>query len=185
VALAILAHHRFNPWEGSVAIHDLFVAANMKKGMQAFANHNPAEAAESFRRAMQYPEDLGTGEPSAPDNAEQIYWLGNALQAQGKTAEATATWNRATAQGTIFSALADKKLGLNEKAAQILDRCIKIAGQPDATAKDYLVAGLAERYSGNLERAQADFQRALRMDPLLWQARTALDRMSRAGGNSK
>src|SRR6185437_6907573 len=148
-ALAILSNHRFKPWEGGVVIHNMFVQANLEKGKQALANHKPAEAADAFRRAMHYPEEFGTGEPSHPDNSEQLYWLGNALQAQGKTADATATWQKATARETVYSALAYKKLGQNAKAAEILSKQIKAAAQPDATADDYLSAGLAERYSGN------------------------------------
>lgn len=183
-ALAMLSNHRFKPWEGGKVTHEMFVQANIEKGKQALADHNPGAAVEAFHRAMQYPEELGTGEPSQPDDSQQLYWLGNALQAQGKTADATATWQKATARETVYSALAYKKLGQNAKAAEILSKQIKAAAQPDATADDYLAAGLAERYSGNTARANSYFQKALEKDPLYWQARIELHPMHSENGKA-
>jgi hypothetical protein len=39
---------------------------------------------------------------------------------------------------------------------------------------DYVVAGLAEHYLGDKDRAQEDFHRAIALDPLLWEARIAI-----------
>ncbi len=72
-ALTLLVDHTFKPWEGGVVVHNMFVLANMEKGKKALADHKPMQAAEDFRRAMQYPENLGTGEPPQPDNTEQLY----------------------------------------------------------------------------------------------------------------
>ncbi len=181
-ALALMVDHNFKPWEGGVLLHNMYVVANMEKGKKALADHQPAQAAQHFHQAMQYPENLGTGEPSEPDNSEQLYWLGNALQAQGKTAEAKAAWKQAALPETVYSALADKKLGQNEKAHAILSRTIQSAARPNATAIDYFAAGTAERYSGNLARARSNFEHALELDPSLWQARIELDSMK---GTSK
>jgi tetratricopeptide (TPR) repeat protein len=176
-ALALLVKHQFKPWEGGVVIHNMYVVANMERGKKALTEHNPEQAAEAFREAMQYPDNLGTGQPAEPELAEQLYWLGVALEAQGNTAAATNAWQRAAAQGhgraDVFAALADRKLGQTEVAQQILDQCIERAGQPDAVADDYLVAGLAEHYSGHADRAGMDLQHALALDPLFWQARVA------------
>ncbi|MBA2682536.1 MAG: DUF5107 domain-containing protein, partial [Ktedonobacteraceae bacterium] len=181
-ALSLLVKHQFKPWEGGVVIRGMFVVATIEKGKKALANHQPEQAAADFRKAMEYPENMGTGQPNQPDTAEQLYWLGNALAAQQKTTEANAAWTQAAEQGknnhsasAVFSALAYKKLGKNAQAREILDRCIQSAAGPDATAIDYYSAGMANLYSGNKAGAQRDFQRALAMDPLLWQARTALE----------
>ncbi len=179
-ALAVLDNHLFKPWEGGAVIHDIFVAANIEKGKEALAAHQPAHAEAAFREAMKYPEDLGTGEPAHPDDAKQLYWLGSALAAEGKTSEATATWKQAASGGTVYSALALKKLGQDEQAHLILTRQIQMATKPDATADSYYAAGLAERFGGNTESARADFQHALALDPLLWKARIALNGLSQA-----
>lgn len=180
-ALAMLSNHRFKPWEGGVLIHNMFVRANMEKGQQALSSHNDAAAVEAFNRAMTYPEELGTGKPSHPDDSEQFYWLGNALQAQGKTAESQAAWQHATEPDTVYSALAYKKLGQQQKADAILDRYVQDAQKPDASAESLFRAGLAERFRGNQSQAKANFERALQKDPGLWEARIALNQKADAG----
>lgn len=108
----------------------MFVRANIQKGRKALAAQKPEQAGEDFKAAMEYPEDLGTGRPAQPELAEQYYWLGVALAAQGKTAEATRAWET-SAQGNgkanAFSALADRKLGHNDRAQQMLEQSIEAA----------------------------------------------------------
>lgn len=180
-ALALLTNHRFKPWEGGVIVHDVFVRASMEEGERALDARQPGQAAQAFRQAMQYPDDLGTGEPAQPDTAEQRYWLGVALEAEGQTAEAISAWESAAAQGEsgadgspVFSALAYEKLGKDEQAGHILGQCIQAATRPGAGANSYFVAGMAEYYSRNLELARKDFEDALQREPLLWEARVAL-----------
>lgn len=181
-ALTILAEHKFTPWEGGVAIHNLFVFANMRIGEQELANHRPTEAEKYFRQAMQYPENLGTGEPPEPLTAEQLYWLGNALQFEDKRADAQAMWKEAASQGKsdpesceVFPALALEKLGERDEARDLLQQCTRRAAQPDSTADELFDAGVAEQYSRNSPWAYEDFRRALAVDPLYWKARIALD----------
>ncbi len=182
-------------------IHNIFVRANMQKGKMALAAHQPEQAAADFKAAMEYPEDLGTGRPAQPNLTEQYYWLGVALTAQNKSAEAAKTWDTA-AQGNgsqgnrkadVFSALAYRKLGQNDRAQQILQQVIARASQPspDANpdtspepspdANDFYVAGLAAQYQGDKEHAQQYFRSALMLDPLFWPARVATAEMNSAG----
>jgi tetratricopeptide (TPR) repeat protein len=176
-ALALLKDHTFKPWEGGVIVHNIFVRANIEKGKIALAAHKPQEAAQDFQEAMRYPENLGTGEPVEPELAEQLYWLGVALEMQGKRDDATTTWTKATTgpevKANVFSALAYRKLGQDTLARRLLEQCIASAESPNVTADDYLRAGMAERYSGNAERARRNFHLALETDPLFWQARIA------------
>ncbi|GGA53737.1 hypothetical protein GCM10011507_01100 [Edaphobacter acidisoli] len=180
-ALAQLSNHIFKPWEGGVIIHNIFVAANVDRGKQELANGQFAEAERSFRAAMQYPESFGTGEPAEPETAEQLYWLGIALQKQGKIEETMSVWQKAAAQGTgkidvsvVFAALAEKKLGHASQAQQVLSRCIQAATKPDVSANAYYLAGIAEYYSDNISLARNYFTHVLQIDPLFWQARVAL-----------
>ena len=185
-AMALFANHRYKPWEGGVAMHNIFVFANIAEGKQELQNHHPEAAEASFRKALEYPENLGTGEPAHPNTAEQMYWIGNALEAQGKTAEAKAAWQKSADQGkrrtngsAVYSALAYRKLGQHEQARQMLQACIQSAAQPKPTAEDYFAAGTAEQYSNHVEQARKDFHQALEVDPLFWQARVASDAMGR------
>ncbi|MGC2160312.1 MAG: DUF5107 domain-containing protein [Silvibacterium sp.] len=180
-ALAELANHNFKPWEGGVSIHNLYVVANMQSGQQELANHQPAQAEESFRDAMRYPENLGTGEPSMPATSEQLYWLGNALEAGNKHEQAKEAWVNAANQGKgsvgscqIFPALSFQKLGEQNAAREMLQQCIRNAEQPSASAGALFNGGMAEQYSENVARAREDFRRALVVDPLYWRARVAL-----------
>jgi tetratricopeptide (TPR) repeat protein len=189
-ALALLADHQFEPTEGAVAFYDLFVAANLEKGKILLDKNQPTQAEDAFRRAMQYPPNLGIGEPVQPDTAEQLYFLGTALQAQGKAGEALSVWRDAAAQrhtgvSAVFSALSYEKLGQKKQAQQILEQCIQAVGGPDATAKDYLAAGIAERYGHRPEIASKDFNGALQLDPLFWQVRVALGQDRSVGQDPK
>jgi tetratricopeptide (TPR) repeat protein len=187
-ALALLAGHRFKPWEGGVVIHNIFVRANMQKGKMALGAHQPEQAAADFKAAMEYPEDLGTGRPAQPNLTEQYYWLGVALADQNKSADAAKAWETA-AQGDgkadVFSAVAYRKLGQNDRAQQILQQVIARASQPspDANpdANDFYAAGIAAEYQGDKEHAQQYFRRALTLDPLFWPARVAMAEMNSAG----
>jgi tetratricopeptide (TPR) repeat protein len=183
-ALALLVDHTFKPWEGGVVVHNMFVRANIQKGKMALMTHQPQQAELDLREAMRYPENLGTGEPAQPELTEQLYWLGIALAAQGKTKEATAAWQSSIAQpggkDDVFSALAYLKLGNNDLAQQMLRRCIQAANQPEADAQNYYAAGMAKRYSGDKEHAQADFRRALTLDPEMWPAQVAIAEMNHA-----
>lgn len=183
-ALATLSSHVFKPWEGGVAIHQIFVQANIEKGKQALSRHNPQQAVQAFRTAMQYPESLGTGAPSHPDLSEQLYWLGLALEAQGKAPEAESAWKKAAAEADdqdsacpVYAALAAKKLGQGQISTDLLERCVKTAGQPGSTTADDLCAGIAEQMTGHPELALDDFRQAIEADPLFWEARVALTAM--------
>ena len=185
-ALALFADHRYEPWEGGVAMHNMFVFANMEKGKQALLEHHPDAAEASFRQALEYPENLGTGAPAHPNTAEQMYWIGNALEAQGKSAEAKSAWQNAADQGkektnasAVYSALAYRKLGQAEQAQRLLQAAIQSASQPKPTAEDYFAAGTAEQYSNHADQARKYFQQALDLDPLFWQARIALKNLGR------
>ncbi|MGH9328675.1 MAG: DUF5107 domain-containing protein [Terriglobia bacterium] len=187
-ALAELSSHQFKPWEGGQEIHNMFVVANVEKGSASLRDHRPQEAERAFREAMQYPENLGVGKPAQPQDEQQLYDLGSALEAQGKTTQAQAAWKRAAEAGrsasgisAIYSALALEKLGQSEAAQQILERCIETSRQPRAESYNYFVAGMAERYRQNSENARSDFRRALDLDPRFWQARLALREMNRQG----
>jgi tetratricopeptide (TPR) repeat protein len=181
-ALALFANHLYNKQEeDDNEFHNMFVVANMEKGKRELRDRDPQQAEASFRQSLQYPENLRTGAPAQPDTAEQMYWIGNALQAQGKTAEAESAWQKAADQGkgktnasAVYSALAYRKLGHDDEAQQLLQGCIQSAARPKPTAEDYFAAGSAAQCSNHADQARKYFQQALDVDPLFWQARIAL-----------
>jgi tetratricopeptide (TPR) repeat protein len=183
-AMTLFANHQYKPWEGGQVMHNMFVFANIAKGKQLLHDHHSDAAEASFRKALEYPDNLGTGEPSQPDTAEQMYWIGNALDAQRKNADAKSAWQKAADQGkgktnvaAVYSALAYQKLGQDEEAQKLLQGCIQSAAGSKPSAMDYFAAGTAEQYSNHTDQARKYFQQALAIDPSLWQARIALNNL--------
>jgi tetratricopeptide (TPR) repeat protein len=197
-ALSLLQDHEFRPWEGGVELHELYVAAKVGEGKAELAANQPQGAARDFSEAMEYPENLGVGKPDQPEQSEQLYWLGVALDAEGETTKAGAAWQQAAAEGshgrgatTVFGALALERLGKDQAAQTILARWANLRSDPHSTAYEDWVAGVAEEARHRLDAAQEDFTRALKLNPQLWRARLALqelgpisDRARRKGGVS-
>ena len=180
-ALELLMNHRFKPWEGGAIVREMFVLANIEKGKQALEAKNPSEAESAFRRALEYPASLGVGKPDKPHDEEALFWLGEALAAQGKTDAAHDAWQQAVEQGKkgasaarLFRGLALRRLGQTEEADQILKGLAQATAQPSASGEDFFVAGQLNLIENYREEAKRYFLRALELDPSLWQARIEL-----------
>ncbi len=190
-ALSLLDNHHYKPWEGGAVVRQIFVLANVTHGKAFLAAKNPVEAEQSFRRALDYPENLGVGKPDQPHDEETLYWLGIALETQGKRGEAQDAWQTAVKEGKaaggisgVFAAGALMKLGESTVAEKLLAEASAIANRPDASAHALYVAGLTEQLLNHESVAQNNFRRALELDPLLWQARFELNQSARAAGKS-
>jgi tetratricopeptide (TPR) repeat protein len=94
-ALSELANHRFKPWEGGEIVREMYVLACIAKGRQALGARRRAEAEQDFRRALEYPPNLGVGKPDKPQDEQALYWLGQALAAQGNAEAAHTAWREA------------------------------------------------------------------------------------------
>lgn len=182
-ALELLRDHRFTPWEGGVVVRQVYVACNMEQGRASFATAKYAEAVEAFRRAAEYPENLGVGKPNEPHDEAAYYWLGEALHAMGDDAGARGAWEEAARGGKhisapeqAFQAAALAKLGRLEEGQKIIAGLMEgLSGeQPGAAA--FYAAGLVELLGGRREQAAHYFRRALDIDPAFWPARLELGR---------
>jgi tetratricopeptide (TPR) repeat protein len=190
-ALNVLRGYNFKAAEGGRISHELFVLANIQKGRAAFEAGQFGEAEGAFRAALEYPKNLPVGKPEHPQDQEALYWLGRALDEQGKKSEARDVWQKCVnetrvAEGEVeggvggpsrfYAALAMERVGHTEEASRILDR---LAGEPEdghKSADAYYLAGLVANYRKQEEQASSDFRRALELDPGLWQARVELQR---------
>jgi len=182
-ALEILMNHHFKPWEGGQIIREIFVLAQLEKGKHALASKSYQEAERSFRQALEYPVNLGVGKPDKPNDEEAWYWLGVALAAEDKTSAAQQAWSTAVEEGrvsggraTVFAAAALEGLGQKDQAKNMLTAIADKTNEPEQSAHALYAAGLAERFQNHEQAAQADFRRALEMEPLFWQARFELNR---------
>jgi len=183
-ALNALSQHRFKPWEGGQIVREMYVLANLQKGRSALEHGSPAEAEKDFRRALEYPINLGVGKPDRPADAEPLYWLGVALDAQGKTDAARAAWRRAADESAgdrmitqVYRAAALLRLGQTVEGRRLMDQAIAGGGTHEAGAMELYAAGLAQDLSGNEAEARRSFQHALDMNRSYWQARVELERI--------
>jgi tetratricopeptide (TPR) repeat protein len=181
-AFEILSGHDFKPWEGGAVVRQVYVAANLETGRANLTAGNFREAEEAFRRATEYPVNLGVGKPNEPHDEAAFYWLGEALQAAGKAEAARAMWQEAAGDGEkkrgvsrVFQATALRRLGQTEEGEKILNELLE-AAKEKAGAHDHYVAGLVERFRDREESARESFRRALEMDPTFWPARLELER---------
>jgi tetratricopeptide (TPR) repeat protein len=182
-ALDLLKEHRFKPWEGGVGVRQVYVACNLEQGRAALAAGRPVEAVEAFRRAAEYPENLGVGKPNEPHDEEAFYWLGEALRTAGNADAAREAWQQAAKGGRhispperAFQAAALGKLGRGEESQKVFARLMEAlsAERPGATA--FYAAGLTELLGGRSEQASHYFRRSLEIDPGFWPARLELER---------
>jgi tetratricopeptide (TPR) repeat protein len=181
-ALSLLNDHHYKPWEGGAIVRQIYVLANLTQGRAGLAAGNLSEAEGAFRRALDYPVNLGVGKPDKPHDEEAWYWLGVALAARGNSAEARNAWETAAREGKsaggipeVFAAGALMKLGQNAEGEKLLAATIDAANRPDAGARSFYVAGLAETLRHHQVEAEKNFRRAVELDALLWQARFELD----------
>ncbi len=182
-ALELLKDHRFKPWEGGEIIRQIFVLAHIEEGRQYIAAHKFEQAEAVFRKALEYPPNLGVGKPDKPHDEESLYWLGEALKAEGKAEDARAAWQQAVEEGKgaegasrLFAALALGQLAKTEDADKTIAEVAQAATKDKPDAYDCYVAGLAERFRNHEDLAEKNFRRALELDPSSWQARIELER---------
>jgi len=186
-ALNVLRGYNFKAAEGSRVSHELYVLSNVQKGRAAFTAGHFGEAEGAFRAALEYPTNLPVGKPAHPQDQEVFYWLGRALNRQGKKSAARDAWQKAVDEmravggggsgtSSFYSALAMERLGHTQEASRILDRLARGPEAGGKSAYSYYVAGLVKNYRKQGVQASSDFRRALELDPGLWQARLELQR---------
>ena len=182
-ALALLKTHTFHPWELGGNMRDIFVEANIEQGRARLAAGDSRQAQQSFEEALAYPPNLGIGKPEKPQESEQLYWLGSALQAQDKEAEARAAWAKAVEESSpnqlislYYASLAEDALGRREDAQDHIAQLERDISKANPHASIYYYRGMIETGKNHLSRARSLFQKALQMDPSYWPAEAALAR---------
>jgi tetratricopeptide (TPR) repeat protein len=185
-ALAVLMDHQFKPWEGGVVVREMYVLANLQNGMRAMEESKPALAETPFRKALEYPHNLGSGKPDKPHDEEAWFWLGESLMAQHKTDAARDAWTQAAEEGTegsplanLYRGLAEQRLGQSAAAEKSLAALRQVKPGEAHAAADFYAAGLLELYEHRQPEATADFTAALDADPEYWHARLMLDHVGR------
>jgi tetratricopeptide (TPR) repeat protein len=181
-ALSLLEGHHFKPWEQGADVREIFVTAYLQKARRELSAKDFPRAEADITRAFEYPMNLGVGKPDRPNDAAVHYWRGEALSEQGDGAGAKREWKGIvdTVGGSdmsqYYAALALERLGKHAEATDSLDR---LAGGPDAGrigAHNYYVAALAAHRLGRESEATRDLQKAVEINPSLWQAEDDFDK---------
>lgn len=106
-ALALLTSRRFHPWEGGEgAVLRQFTAARLQLGRAALEAGDAATARAHFAGAMEPPETLGEAWHPLQAKADVNYWLGRALRALGREAEAREAFEACAGERGDFSEMA-------------------------------------------------------------------------------
>ena len=189
-SLALLMKHTFKPWEGGVRVRQMYVLANLQRGLRDLDANQPAQAETAFRQALLYPHNLGSGKPAKPHDEEILFWLGEALKAQGKADAARDAWMQAAEEGReaaeegrepptlpgLYRGLALRRLGQVEASTKALDALTQVKVGDRHSAAEFYAAGLLDLSDHHGSQASAKFRAALDADPEFWQARVMLDR---------
>lgn len=181
-AYELLMRTVFLPWEGAVAMRQVYLDAVLGQGRQALARQDYEAARAAFMRGLEYPFHIGVGRPKHPHDAQSYVLLAEALKGLGRNAEAIAALEQAVAEthppasaGRYWQLRALQQLGREEEAATGAQEMLRAARQraerhPQEAAA-HLAQGLAELLTGHSEAARAAFDRAIALDPQLVEAR--------------
>ncbi|MCA9668381.1 MAG: hypothetical protein KC503_22475, partial [Myxococcales bacterium] len=127
-ALAILGAHSFPPWEGWTGARDVYLLALFGKAEALAASKRYDAALAAMKKALLWPENLGTGRPQQPDEANVHFAIGELERALGRRDAARASWRRAaqahelTSPHVAFRAAALRRLGRAAEAKTLLGK---------------------------------------------------------------
>lgn len=194
--LSSLMGHTFLRQEGVVSLHDLFVDAQLLKGMELLQAGAPEQALGHFLLANTYPQNQQIGRITSYHKEAQIfYFTGLAYLEMDQKSEAKSYFRKAVDTPTgnseylYYHALSQQELGQENEAmassallikrgkealenVDELDFFAKFgekAGVDARKASAYYLMALGYRASGDNDKAQENFARALELrNSILW-----------------
>ncbi|MCK4992322.1 MAG: tetratricopeptide repeat protein, partial [Bacteroidales bacterium] len=194
--LSSLMGHTFLRQEGVVSLHDLFVDAQLLKGMELLQAGAPEQALGHFLLADTYPQNQQIGRITGYHKEAQIfYFSGLAYLEMDLKSEAKSYFRKAVdtpvgnSEYLYYHALSQQELGQENEAmassALLIKRgkeALENVGELDFFAKfgekagvdahkasAYYLMALGYRASGDNDKAQENFARALELrNSILW-----------------
>ncbi|HVO69486.1 MAG TPA: DUF5107 domain-containing protein [Aggregatilineaceae bacterium] len=94
-AIRRLAEDRFVPTEMDQSFHLAYVSAYMQRAAASLEAGRFEDAVADYRKALEFPENVGVGRPLTAGDAEILYRLGVACENLGRFDEALAAWSAA------------------------------------------------------------------------------------------
>ena len=158
-AMHLLASRQFQPWEGGEGMAlGQHVRCHLLLARERLAASDFKAAIATLQDALRAPENLGESKHPLANQSDIHYWMGEALAAAGRSAQARAEWQRAAdfrgdfqqmsvcafSEMTYFSAEALRRLGKLRAADCLLGELLTHAKALEkATAKiDYFATSL-------------------------------------------
>ena len=141
-ALALLLSRQFQPWEGGEGlVLGEYVRAQLLLGRYALAKGNACAAIECFEAADRPPHSLSEARHLLANSSNIEFWLGEAWNAEGNSANAKLHWEQAVRQRgdfqqmqvrpvsemTYWSAMAMRRLGREEEAVSLFREILEYA----------------------------------------------------------
>ncbi|MEM2927356.1 MAG: DUF5107 domain-containing protein [Nitrososphaerota archaeon] len=177
-SLEILMKNNFPSREFKVidfSIWDLYHDACIELGLNKFKESKNEEALEYFKKAMEYPHNLGIGAPYRKLNADALYYMGIVYEKINKINEAKECWKEAIneehewwSELRYYEALSFQKLGKYIEAENILNDMIEKANEElkyNDIAYWHFIKGLALKGKGKYFDSLEELEKALKMDP--------------------
>lgn len=193
-ALQLLLSRQFHNWEGSSALHQVHVDACIRQGLHRLQSGDAEGALNSFRAALDYPENQQVGAPAEERLSSVMQYLAGAAHARANPPEpgnerfaaAASAPNSWGAENRFFKGLALRRLGKDKEAEEIFQQLERTGLQqvesetdaPDYFAKfgekrpervrqaqAWYTAALGSLGLGEETAAKQHFEQALRLDP--------------------
>ncbi len=138
---------RFHPWEGGEGrVTTQYTLTLLQLARQAFAGKQYGKARELLEKALVYPENLGEGKLEGTKDNHIYYYLGLALEGEGRAEEAVACYRRAV-DGTDEPAGA---MFYNDQPADMILyqglACLKLGETGKAKSRFYRLIDYGERH---------------------------------------
>ena len=134
-AVGLLGAHNFHNWEGQSSIHDIYMDALLLRGQQNFTSGKYREALKDYNASLEYPPNLGVGQPYRQGRLLEVYWLkGVAYEALGDKTKAKEMFQQAAPEPdsprerqpemAYYQGLACQKLGRTGEANRLFAELI-------------------------------------------------------------
>ncbi|WP_322807199.1 DUF5107 domain-containing protein [Thermanaerothrix sp.] len=91
-ALYIMQNETFVPLEMDQTFHDVYVQALLQRAEKHLQAGRPEQAIEDYQKALEYPVNLGVGQPPDLKQAQIYYLLGLAYERIGRYQDALDAW---------------------------------------------------------------------------------------------
>ena len=191
-AIELLESHHFHVWEGGSEIYGVFVETHLLRGRGRLEEGEAKAALADFEKALTYPRNLDVAAPASGGGSAKIhYWAGRAYESLKDAGKAKAAFEKAASYRSgwsepgYYQGLAERKLGRESEAVKIFEGIIRFAedrlqaapaldffekfGERESAAKQgaqmHFLIGLGYRGLGREAEAEAEFRKALELNP--------------------